>query len=89
MSLDRFKPCNSKSDICRAAMAYNFNERLRRGKVDVGNATCLKNDQGQRRICRGRRRSRDAGLGIRAVPLLQPTQRCTETLELSQSCLRS
>ena len=47
MSFTRFKPCYSKSDICCSTMAYNFNERLRRGKVDMSNATCVKNDQGQ------------------------------------------
>src|SRR5215475_355788 len=47
MCPDRLEPCYSKTDICRPTMVENFNERLRRGKVDISNAACLKDDERQ------------------------------------------
>src|SRR5262249_24188419 len=47
MCSDRLEPRYSKTDICRPTMVENFNERLRRGKVDISNAACLKDDERQ------------------------------------------
>ena len=47
MCSDRLEPRYSKTDIYRPTMVENFNKRLRRGKVDISNAACLKDDKEQ------------------------------------------
>ena len=47
MRSSRLESCDGKPDICCSTMVKNFNERLRRCKVDISDPACLKDDKGQ------------------------------------------